>query len=84
MIGVGAAFDFHSGKMQRAPLWMQHYGLEWLFRLCSDPRRLFKRYLVTNMLFIIGASVQLLKHSFGNMNFARNLGHLATPKLSEK
>lgn len=52
LIGVGAAFDFFSGTVKRAPLWMQKYGLEWFFRLCSEPRRLWKRYLVTNSLFI--------------------------------
>jgi N-acetylglucosaminyldiphosphoundecaprenol N-acetyl-beta-D-mannosaminyltransferase len=53
MIGVGAAFDYHAGTVKRAPLWMQHNGLEWLYRLMSEPRRLFKRYLVTNTLFIV-------------------------------
>ncbi|MBC7871862.1 MAG: WecB/TagA/CpsF family glycosyltransferase [Chitinophagaceae bacterium] len=60
MIGVGAAFDYHSGVIKRAPLWWQHNGLEWLYRLGSDPRRLFKRYVVTNTLFIIGFSRQLI------------------------
>lgn len=54
MVGVGAAFDYHAGTIKRAPLWMQRYGLEWFHRLCSEPRRLWKRYLVTNTLFIIG------------------------------
>ena len=40
MIGVGAAFDFHSGTLKRAPLWMQGVGLEWLYRLAQDPKRL--------------------------------------------
>jgi len=52
LIGVGAAFDFFAGTVKRAPLWMQKYGLEWFYRLCSEPRRLWKRYLVTNSLFI--------------------------------
>jgi len=52
LIGVGAAFDFFAGSIKRAPLWMQKYGLEWLYRLLSEPRRLWKRYLVTNSLFI--------------------------------
>lgn len=56
MIGVGAAFDYHSG----APLWWQQHGLEWLYRLGSDPRRLFKRYLVTNTLFILGIAKQVI------------------------
>jgi N-acetylglucosaminyldiphosphoundecaprenol N-acetyl-beta-D-mannosaminyltransferase len=60
MIGVGAAFDFHSGRVKRAPEWMQRNGLEWLHRLASEPRRLWKRYLVTNTLFVIGAARQLL------------------------
>lgn len=61
MIGVGAAFGFHAGTLQRAPLWMQKCGVEWLHRLCSEPRRLWKRYLVTNTLFIIGAGIQLMQ-----------------------
>jgi N-acetylglucosaminyldiphosphoundecaprenol N-acetyl-beta-D-mannosaminyltransferase len=60
MIGVGAAFDYHAGTIKRAPLWMQHNGLEWLHRLCSEPRRLWKRYFVTNTLFIFGAIRQLI------------------------
>ena len=46
LIGVGAAFDFHAGDIQRAPRWMQRSGLEWLHRLCSEPRRLWRRYLL--------------------------------------
>ena len=52
MIAIGAAFDFHAGNLRRAPNWMQKLGLEWLFRLGMEPRRLWKRYLVTNFLFI--------------------------------
>lgn len=59
MIGVGAAFDYHAGTIRRAPLWMQHSGLEWLHRLCSEPRRLWRRYLVTNTLFVVHAARQL-------------------------
>ena len=60
MIGVGAAFDYHAGTIKRAPKWMQNSGLEWFHRLCSEPKRLWKRYLVTNTLFIIYAFKQLL------------------------
>jgi N-acetylglucosaminyldiphosphoundecaprenol N-acetyl-beta-D-mannosaminyltransferase len=60
MLGVGAAFDFHAGTVARAPLWMRDNGLEWLHRLASEPRRLWKRYLVTNTLFVWGAVRQLL------------------------
>lgn len=53
MFGVGAAFDYHAGNLRRAPAWMRRYGLEWLHRLISDPRRLWRRYLVTNSLFLL-------------------------------
>jgi N-acetylglucosaminyldiphosphoundecaprenol N-acetyl-beta-D-mannosaminyltransferase len=49
---VGAAFDFHAGTIKRAPKWMQRNGLEWLYRACSEPRRLGKRYLTTNSIFV--------------------------------
>jgi N-acetylglucosaminyldiphosphoundecaprenol N-acetyl-beta-D-mannosaminyltransferase len=61
MIGVGAAFDYHAGTIKRAPKWMQNAGLEWLHRLCSEPRRLWKRYLVTNTIFLAKAMRQLLR-----------------------
>jgi N-acetylglucosaminyldiphosphoundecaprenol N-acetyl-beta-D-mannosaminyltransferase len=51
MIGVGAAFDIHSGRVRQAPYWMQRSGLEWFFRLCQEPGRLWKRYLIKNPLF---------------------------------
>ena len=53
LIGVGAAFDFHSGRVPQAPRWMQRAGLEWLFRLGTEPRRLGPRYLKTNPLFVL-------------------------------
>jgi N-acetylglucosaminyldiphosphoundecaprenol N-acetyl-beta-D-mannosaminyltransferase len=52
MIGVGAAFDFHSGMKKQAPIWMRRIGFEWLFRLATEPRRLWRRYLVNNPTFI--------------------------------
>jgi len=52
MVGVGAAFDYHAGVVKRAPGWMQNRGLEWLYRLMSEPRRLWRRYLTTNSLFV--------------------------------
>lgn len=52
LIGVGAAFDFHAGLKPQAPRWMQRAGLEWLFRLATEPRRLWRRYLINNPLFI--------------------------------
>lgn len=59
LIGVGAAFDFHTGRKQQAPHWMQRSGLEWAFRLASEPQRLWKRYLVGNTLFIGHILLQL-------------------------
>ncbi len=53
MLGVGAGFDFHSGVVKRAPGIFQKLSLEWLYRLLSDPKRLFRRYLVTNTKFIL-------------------------------
>lgn len=52
MVGVGAGFDYFAGNIARAPEWMQRNNLEWLYRLLQDPKRLFKRYLVTNTKFI--------------------------------
>jgi N-acetylglucosaminyldiphosphoundecaprenol N-acetyl-beta-D-mannosaminyltransferase len=60
MIGVGAAFDYHAGTLTRAPVWAGRIGLEWLYRLAAEPRRLWKRYLITNTLFIIGSARQLI------------------------
>lgn len=51
-LAVGAAFDFHAGVKATAPQWMQRHGLEWIFRLVQEPRRLWKRYLVTNTQFV--------------------------------
>jgi N-acetylglucosaminyldiphosphoundecaprenol N-acetyl-beta-D-mannosaminyltransferase len=60
MIGVGAAFDFNAGLKKRAPIWMQKYGLEWFSRLLDEPKRLWKRYLINNPLFIFGVLRQTL------------------------
>jgi N-acetylglucosaminyldiphosphoundecaprenol N-acetyl-beta-D-mannosaminyltransferase len=58
LIGVGAAFDFVSGRKRQAPAWMRHNGLEWMFRLASEPRRLWRRYLVNNPLFVWKVALQ--------------------------
>ncbi|WP_306671137.1 WecB/TagA/CpsF family glycosyltransferase [Endozoicomonas sp. SESOKO1] len=50
-MGVGGTFDVVAGKVNRAPLWMQKYGLEWFYRIVQEPRRMWKRYLVTNSKF---------------------------------
>ena len=58
MIGVGAGFDYYAENIKRAPMWMQKSNLEWLYRLIQDPKRLFKRYLVTNTKFIWNAIIR--------------------------
>jgi N-acetylglucosaminyldiphosphoundecaprenol N-acetyl-beta-D-mannosaminyltransferase len=52
MVGVGAAFDFHAGRRSQAPPWMRASGLEWVYRLCQEPRRLWRRYLLGHPLFV--------------------------------
>ena len=61
MIGVGAAFDFHAGIKRQAPGWMMAIGLEWLFRLCHEPMRLWKRYLYNNPRYLFLVGRQILK-----------------------
>lgn len=73
MIGVGAAFDFFSGRKKHAPRWMQHFGLEWFFRLASDPRRLWKRYLKHNPRFVYYFGKQLLQSKFRPEHGSPNL-----------
>ena len=57
MVGVGAAFDYEAGNIDRAPMWMQKANLEWLYRLLQEPKRLFKRYFYTNTKFVWNAVV---------------------------
>ena len=53
LVAVGAAFNFHAGTVRQAPRWMMRWGLEWLFRLCAEPRRLWRRYLLGNPRFVL-------------------------------
>jgi len=62
IITIGAAFDFHTGRLAQAPHWMQRGGLEWFFRLIKEPRRLWKRYIEIVPKFAILAMVDLIKH----------------------
>jgi N-acetylglucosaminyldiphosphoundecaprenol N-acetyl-beta-D-mannosaminyltransferase len=63
-IAVGAAFDFHSGRVKRAPRWVQTIGMEWFHRFLQDPKRLWKRYLIGNMQFFWIVSIQLMRKIF--------------------
>jgi N-acetylglucosaminyldiphosphoundecaprenol N-acetyl-beta-D-mannosaminyltransferase len=58
LVGVGAAFDFHAGIVSQAPGWMQRNGLEWLYRLTREPKRLWRRYLTQNPRFVVGFARQ--------------------------
>lgn len=64
IMGVGGSFDVVSGKVKRAPKWMQKSGLEWLYRVYQEPRRMWKRYLVTNTKFIWLVLKERLKKTF--------------------
>ena len=79
MFGVGAAFDFHSGRVRQAPRWIQRSGLEWFYSLCSEPRRLARRYLVNNPLFVLRIAGQLLglrKYSLEDISVPKNVSAL--------
>ena len=72
MIGVGAAFDFHSGRVKQAPPALQQLGLEWAFRLAMEPRRLWKRYVYNNPRFLALFFVQWLASLFGLKVFRKH------------
>jgi len=61
LVGVGQAFDIHSGRSKQAPKWLREHGLEWLYRLLCEPRRLWRRYLLYNSEFIFWESLELLR-----------------------
>jgi N-acetylglucosaminyldiphosphoundecaprenol N-acetyl-beta-D-mannosaminyltransferase len=65
LVGVGAAFDFHAGLLPQAPSWMQSVGLEWLYRLVQEPRRLWRRYARYNPRFVLGFARQYAAHRNG-------------------
>ena len=73
-ICVGAAFDFLSGQKRRAPGWMQRHGLEWLFRLLQEPRRLGRRYLINNTLFLWKLAAALLGRPRRSAHPSDNMG----------
>lgn len=79
LIGVGAAFDFLSGVKRQAPRWMQHHGLEWLFRLAQEPRRLWRRYLLDNPRFVLAVALQLSGIRRYPEPWSRDLAPQSTP-----
>ncbi len=66
LIGVGAAYDFHTGAIQRAPKWMQDFALEWLHRFMSEPKRLWRRYLILAPKFIMLTGYEMMTRSAGS------------------
>jgi N-acetylglucosaminyldiphosphoundecaprenol N-acetyl-beta-D-mannosaminyltransferase len=60
MLGVGAAFDLNTGRLKQAPSWMRENGLEWLFRLSTEPKRLWRRYLIYGSQFLWNLSLEAL------------------------
>jgi len=74
-IGVGAAFDFHTDRVAQAPEWMQDAGLEWLFRFCAEPRRLWRRYLFYNPYFVARLTLQRLGLDAPSREAAREMAH---------
>ena len=74
ILGVGAAFDIHAKEIQRAPSWMQRTGLESVYRLLSEPRRLWRRYLVMAPFFLVLASLEILRRPRGVIPVLTRLG----------
>ncbi|MBT9311364.1 WecB/TagA/CpsF family glycosyltransferase [Leptothoe kymatousa] len=75
MVGVGAAFAFHSGTVSQAPRWMMAWSLEWLYRLYQEPRRLWRRYVVNNTAFLLLFGLQLMNRA---MRSILGTGHSAS------
>ena len=89
MIGVGAAFDFHSGNIKRAPSWTHACGMEWFHRLVVDPKRMWRRYIVNSPLFLSKVMTQKISMILGKKQpviatqETREVAHLK-PKLTGK
>ncbi len=81
LLGVGAAFDFHAGTVQRAPAALRHAGLEWSYRLIMEPRRLWRRYLATNTLFIGYVIRDLLR---GTQDSASGIERACTDEVDQR
>jgi len=79
--GVGGSFDVLAGFTKRAPRWMQNSGLEWLYRLIQEPRRMWKRYLITNTIFLKLCFGAVLRARFGKM--FQKCGNLATSDIDK-
>lgn len=83
LVGVGAAFDYHTGRIRDSPEWVKKAGLQWLHRLIQDPRRLWKRYLRNNPAFVWRISLKLLAERISPFSATASAVH-PTPKVKEK
>jgi N-acetylglucosaminyldiphosphoundecaprenol N-acetyl-beta-D-mannosaminyltransferase len=85
LLGVGAAFDIHAGTLAQAPVWMQSHGLEWLYRLVREPRRLWRRYLsnIPRFLLEIARRRPRLMVSYDSPAVERRLAEIGTSRLAE-
>jgi N-acetylglucosaminyldiphosphoundecaprenol N-acetyl-beta-D-mannosaminyltransferase len=89
MLGVGQAFDIHSGHTRMAPRWIQNLGMEWFYRLCTEPRRLWKRYLKNNPRYLALVAMQLFDRKIGSTPegqssaLYRKLGQVIAPRLRQ-
>jgi N-acetylglucosaminyldiphosphoundecaprenol N-acetyl-beta-D-mannosaminyltransferase len=82
MIGVGAAFLFHTGAIQDSPAWMKQVGLQWLHRLIQEPARLWKRYLLNNPLFLVHVFLQIMGWKRYTLETGeRSLGHMSVTRV---
>lgn len=68
MVGVGAAFDFHAGTKKQAPRWMREHGMEWFFRLITEPRRLWRRYVVDGVIFLYNVLLEIFLNKMEKNN----------------
>ncbi|MFT5141934.1 MAG: N-acetylglucosaminyldiphosphoundecaprenol N-acetyl-beta-D-mannosaminyltransferase [Rhodothermales bacterium] len=84
MFGVGAAFDFHSGRVRQAPAVLQKAGLEWAFRLLMEPKRLWRRYFVHNPRFVYLAIRQLLRREPGQVGRSHESGDRSPRRISRR
>ena len=81
MVGVGGAMEVLSGQQKRPPLWIENIGMEWFFRLCLEPRRLFKRYLYTNTYFIFLLAKTLIQKKYIDARYRGEKSRDAIPRV---
>jgi len=81
MVGVGGAMEVLTGQQKRPPMWIENIGMEWFFRLCLEPRRLFKRYLYTNTYFIFLLVKTLIQKKYSDASVRIAKSRDAVPRV---